>query len=281
MTKKDKKKQIELDEKMARCAPGFLPTWSNHFFEQEKAIEQTVMGMMGFILMIVLAILGGIAEASENASLAISLFFGFVGIVAVIYLVRKAVLKKLKTPGTRIHEYGTTRTDLFGRTHEVPYMVWNEAVRKGKLRFTTDGIRIRAGREKLFFSYEVGDSAMQAHVIECYDDFRKRLSEPTPELTKDGIGLLDRRYYYRRTRRQQIATVLVSEFALFCCMAAGSLGGVMGASLFIAPFLLSALFKLFKGAKLEREVNAKLNKALPAEGVDAGAKGGTAHECGR
>lgn len=259
----DEKKQSKAKQKAAaiealRTADGFLPQYSDFYFEKKKqvSIRKFVVGYV-FVIIFFNLILHDFDSQIWGVFLQIIiiLLFYYFGI-------KKPVMNRRKKCGARLEEYNIVKTTFFGEKPPISYSCIEHAVSSGDFHYGKTGLRIGHGAEKLVFHYEIGDSKAQKHMEECHAMLQRHLTSTLPPFEKKGLDLLDRKYFYEKSLRNQILSLLgaLLAFLIFYVVMPSSTEGTVFMGMVFGIWQCLSLYYLGKSGKLLERNHAYLLK---------------------
>lgn len=253
--------------KALRVADGFLPKYSDFYFEKKKNIHPWKY-VFGYVLVILFS--DSLLDNFDDCFLTIMLCY-IIALFLYHNLITVPVRNRRQKCGARLEEYGIVKTTFFGEKAPIPYSRIEQAVSSGDICYGSTGLRIGHGSGKLVFHYEIGDSKAQTHMEECHALLQKHLTSKLPPFEKKGLDLLDRKYFYKKAQRNQTFSLL-GAFLFFCSMYCTGMRTISG-SFFLAcifgPWECSSLYSICKSGKLAERNHVFLKKEFadyPAAG---------------
>lgn len=243
-----------------RTADGFLPKYSDFYYEKKKqpAIMKYVIGYIVVVF-------------SFNTILVhfdTQIFKVLLGIIWALvlyyFLIKLPIRNRRKKCGTRFEEHGIVKVAFFGEKEPIPYLETEQAVTSGDIHYEDTGLRIGHGSKKLVFHYEIGDSKAQKHVEDCYALLQKHLTVKLPPFNKSALDLLDRKYFYEKSRRNNTVSLIIALilFLIFYASGAQYTSGKLILAIFFCPWESISLFGLCKSARLSERNHMLLKKAF-------------------
>ena len=204
-----KKKSKEPD---IRKTPGFLPKYSDYYFEKKK------QSRMGWIFATFYpSFLTFCADIDTHFEYFwMHVVCGVFGVLFVLVLViEPLVLKGRKKLGIYLQPTQALRVGLWGKESPVYYSEMDAAVSSGRVSFEDTGIQIGQGPNKMVFHYEIGDSEAQKHVEECYGMLQSHIRAKLPRYEKKALDLLDRRFFYERSRKRCVLSLFLAVLSFW------------------------------------------------------------------
>ncbi len=235
-----KKHQAAIEQR--RMEEGFLPQYSDFYFEKKQRARSTWLAIWLCLI-------------------------SFIPVPAILFLlyyafVQKFIMERQKMRGIRFEESGIVKLTAYGEKTVVPYSWIEQSVTANRICYKKTGMQIGTGIEKLVFHYEIGDSTAQRHIEDCYAFLQKHLSVKLPPFEKKCFGLLDRKYFYEKSRKNQILS-LICAVILFRLLLGTLLANKACCIFFSSAFALwecYSLYLLCKSGKLLACNQVKLMK---------------------
>ncbi len=182
------------------------------------------------------------------------------------YFIRK---HRLKTP----HKLLTNEVLYqwpFGIQRRHSYEQWADSVRRGHFNIGRRGFEFRLGLEKLTFFYNVGSLNERRKTEISYERFRKHLLDQDseldrilPVLTKENTDLLDKRFFYHRSRRNQLLVLICNMVFFYTVFDKYDSQSVIVAAVICGIVESFAFYFLLKGAYYHYKNEMKIRKDLP------------------
>lgn len=258
MSKESKDNIIEIE----REEEGFLPYYSEAYYERISYWNVNMLG--GGLLPVVLIAVSAI-KATDNP------LFGLLFAIVPIQIIL-CVLEKPLTRKSRLYGYHFTENELIkevrGKKTTYSYRDIASAIEQKKVCICEDEFRVPLPkRGYIAFPYEIGNTKHQRQVIKCY----KRLSElvhcKMPEMRKKDLELLDRAYFYNRSFKRCMTTLIILQISIFvfnCVVHSGNAFYFVNAIFFIVQMI--AMFRMLKSTVLgnqnKRRAIAELQNEL-------------------
>lgn len=260
MIKSEKEQTIE----KARNAENFLPLYADYYFEKKKR-----SGSMWLTVSIYACIMFGMLSfASEfKFNLAVVLLIFFVLVVLYQIFLAKHLMNWQKMLGAKLQPDGAIKQNMFGMKRKISYYDLQQDISDGYMCYGDTAIQVGKGKNKLSFHYEIGDSIAQKHVNACYRELQKYLTVKLLPFKKSGLELLDKKYYYDKSRKRQTISLCIALLLFFAYVAGGGLKTTEDAifsTLFLVPWECFSLYVLSKNAPLTKENHEKLQEFLNA-----------------
>lgn len=236
-----------------RKADYFLPWYSDFYFEKKNSEAK-----IQIIFFIYLAPASGmISLISDMKNIVLNGLFLF-SIVALIYLlkIRPRILDSRKTCGTFFYKNTAVRIDINNNEIPIPYSLLELEISEGHIQYGETGLEIGSGENKLVFHYEIGDAEAQAHVEQCYDELQRHLNVPLLPYEKNGLDLLDRRYFYEKSRRNQTISLFCALFLFLCfykIKGISTMTEIMFLGIIFGLWECISIYMLFKNALLTQQ----------------------------
>lgn len=165
---------------------------------------------------------------------------------------------------------GISYPGLFGKIHKHSYFEWADSVNAGHFRVGPRGFEFWLGRERINFFYNVGITKAREDSKRRYDVFRQYLieaipmvEEKLPEFTKKNVDLLDKRCFYKRSRRNQLLVLLCNLVAFLYFNYLGGNKGVLLTCFICGLVEFCVLYFLVKGAYYHFKNENAIREALP------------------
>ena len=243
-----------------RTADGFLPKYSDFYYEKKKQ-PQTMKFVFGYVFVILF--FNTILDNFDDQIFKV-LFCIICILILYHYLIKLPIRNRQKKCGTRFEEQGIVRVGFFGEKEPIPYFETEQAVTSGDIHYEDTGLRIGRGSKKLIFHYEIGDSKAQKHVEECYALLQKHLSVKLPPFDKKALDLLDRKYFYEKSRRNYTISLILALlfFLIFYAPGVQTTSGKLFLAIMFCPWESISLFGLCKSARLSERNHMLLKKAF-------------------
>lgn len=148
-----------------------------------------------------------------------------------------------------------------GGGRDIPYEEIREALLRRKIKITTSSFKVPKKRGYISFHYEVGNAKLQKEIKESYRFLAEKVPAEFPKLTKTVIQQMDRRFFYRKDRRNSSIVMILSSFVMLLydvgpviwCVIVVGLGQVV-------QYLM--LDSLFRGIYFGKKVEEKIQKAF-------------------
>ena len=243
-----------------RTADGFLPKYSDFYYEKKKQ-PPALKFVIGYVIVSI-----SLNTILNNFNTQIfKVLFGIVwALVLYHFLIKMPIRNRRKKCGTRFDEHGIVKVAFFGEKEPIPYLETEQAVISGDIHYEDTGLRIGHGSKKLIFHYEIGDSKAQKHIEECYALLQKHLTVKLPPFDKNALDLLDRKYFYEKSRRNNTISLIIALilFLIFYASGAQYTSGKLLLAAFFCPWECIALFGLCKSARLSERNHMLLKKAF-------------------
>lgn len=258
-TKADKERTIE----QARREEYFLPKYSDYYFEKQKAVS--LWSLLGYVYVSIIFLLI-IAESNDLSASFVWICLAIIG-VGVLYLcvLKKYINQRKMLYGAQIMPEGIVVKGAWGYEHRISYYDLQQEIAQGHMKYADTGIELGKGKNKLTFHYEIGDSAAQKHVKKCYAQLQKYIIEKLIPYEKQGLELLDKRYFYAKSRRRYLILLGVASFIFFVFVRAGVIVTILGAVIYspmIGGLEYFGLFRLSKNAVLTMQNYDKMQQML-------------------
>lgn len=256
--KLSKSKQRAAAIEALRTADGFLPQYSDFYFEKKKQLS-TWKFVLGYVFIII--IFNVLLDDFENQIWGVLLRI-IIALLIYFFGIKKPIMYRRQKCGVRLEEYNFIKETFFGEKPPVSYTEIEQAVSSGDIRYGKTGLRIGRGAGKLVFHYEIGDSKAQKHMEECYALLQKHLTTKLPPFEKKGLDLLDKRYFYEKSRRTHILSLLgaLPAFFLFYRAMPSSLAGALYLAMMFGIWECISLYCLGKSGKLFERNHVYLKK---------------------
>ncbi len=260
--KQSKRAQRAAALKALRTAEGFLPQYSDFSFAKDQLLSYWRF-LFSYLFIIFFIALHDIALAEEFVVFLKHVILWFI-IIFVLYslVLSPLLLRRRKKCGARLEEYNIVKTGLFGQKPPISYSVIEQAVRAGDIHYGKTGLQIGHGSAKLVFHYEIGDSKAQKHMEECHAILQRHLTSKLPPFEKKGLDLLDRRYFYKKSRRNHTLSLIgaLLLFLLFYFDGISQLGVVITLAIIFCIWECISLYYLGANGKLSERNQAALQK---------------------
>lgn len=262
-TKEKKSEKERLKEKIAlrRTENGFLPTYSDFYFEKKKHNGEIWISVLIYLALI--TFVPAMIDGFENNPLTILGCF-IVAILLYYIFFRNHFLNKKKLCGSRLTKEGIIKCTAFRQKPPVSYLYIEEAVATGNYEYDDTGLRIGKGDGELVFHYEIGDTEATKHVEECYQLLQQHMQQKLPPLNKKLLGLLDHKYYYEKMRKNQFSRLLGGTllFLILYLSTVSSLAGAVILGVLISLWDCRSIYLLCQSAKLYAVNQAAIQLAL-------------------
>lgn len=255
MKKQDSKKKNakasrkEIIEKKRR-EEGFLPEYSDFYFEKKRQTRRIwLMCLVYFTFILMFWVCG---EKFQNVSVNTTTLCCFGGIIYFGWL-QRGILNQKKVSGIQLNPNMAVKTNIYGRRTEISYSSIDHVITHGELCYDDTGLKIGYGSRQLCFHYEIGDAKAQKHIKECYEILQSHLSVKLPPFEKKCLDLLDRKYFYEKSRKKHTLSLLA---AIMLSLIRINLMGIETAKGAVCFGIICgiwenwSLYQLFKGAVL-------------------------------
>ena len=258
--KLSKKAQKAAAIEALRTEDGFLPQYSDFYFEKKKqfSIGYNIKYILGYLLVILF--FNGIVQ--DFGSRFWSVYLCIIISLVTYYIIKKAVINRQMKCGTRLEEYNFIKTGFFGEKPPISYSVIEQAVSAGDIHYGKTGLRIGHGAGKLVFHYEIGDSKAQKHMEECHTILQHHLTSKLPPFEKKGLDLLDRKYFYEKSRRTHTISLLCALLGFLIFYSAGipQTEGLFIIAMIFCIWECLSIYYLGKSGKLSERNHVCLQK---------------------
>lgn len=240
----------------------FLPKYSKLYFEKKK----NASGVFGMTLLYSGLIYGAIAWGyltNGGYSVMSRWLVIFAIVIFGIYLicVCSNTEKKREKYGMNLSYEGVQRITGHGMEETISYQVYEEAVKAGQYHYDKTGLVIGKGKNKLVFHYEIGNAKAQENIRECYKVLQEHMQVELPPFETKGLGLLDKRYFYKKSLRNQTLSLLCATLLLL--VVANNVTEAVGMGVVIVcPWEYISLYILFKDAVMLSKNHAAIKEAF-------------------
>lgn len=241
---------------------AFLPKYSKLYFEQKKAWSALWLMVIIYAGIFLIPILMAVSEEEEDVG-AFGVFSILVYICVLFYhlALRKRVWEVKKEYGMSFATDGVKRIGLHGEEETIPYAVYEEAVSAGEFRYEKTGLVIGKGIHELVFHYEIGNSEAQKDVKQCYATLQEHITGKLPPFETKCLGLLDKRYFYKKSMRNQSISLLCAT--LFMLVVKSSLMEMMMFGIIVlCPWECISFYIIVKNAYMISQNNTALQKLV-------------------
>lgn len=265
-SKKNKKEIIKSGKEQAieqaRNAENFLPLYSDRYFAKKK---QT--GSMWLTVSIYVGILFGMLSFASKFQFTLAVVLLILSVVVALYQIffARYIMDWRKMPGTKLQPDGAIKQSMFGMERKISYSDLQQDISDGHMCYGDTAIQVGKGKNKLFFHYEIGDSVAQKHINTCYRELQKYLTVKLLPFEKSGLELLDKKYYYDKSRKRQTLSLCIASLFFYAYVAGGGLKtieDVIFPTLLLMPWECFSLYVLSKNAFLTKANHEKLQKFL-------------------
>ena len=208
----------------------FLPKYSKIYFENQKGYRAIGIASSAF-----LAFIFGLITILDKYKQQFILNWFYVSIAVLVYflLLHNIRMDYRKKRGYSFGEEGVTVIGGNGKERRmIPYSELENAAARRQIHAKGKGLVIGWGTKKLCFFYEPGDEEAQKQVRKCYAMLQNHITTQLPRFRKTGQDLLDRRFFYKRSRRNQTILLAIGTFLIWVVCQEGS-----GADPFTIMFL--------------------------------------------
>ncbi|WP_044934461.1 hypothetical protein [Pseudobutyrivibrio sp. LB2011] len=158
----------------------------------------------------------------------------------------------------------------FGIENKHSYLEWADSALAGHYKVGPRGFEFRLGFEKLVFFYNVGISKERTDSQRRYNIFREHLVEcqpmldqQLPKFTKENIDFLDKRCFYRYSRRNQFLVLACNTVAFWFFRDVGGETGIFLTCLVCGLVEFFIFYFLLKGAYYNYLNENNIREALP------------------
>lgn len=232
-----------------RAESGFLPKYSDFYFEKKKNQNNVWKYVLCYAALIILLP----ALAKHNGIHPGTVLVCAVVLLILVCLVPHTFFKNRKLLGAKLTDEGIVRITAFGTKPPIPYSHIEQTVAAGDFRYKDAGLQIGHGSEKLVFHYEIGNSTAQKHIEDCHRLLQTHMQRTLPPFEKKGLDLLDRRYFYKKSRRNQVISLLgaTAFFLLFYVLAERSMASLLLTGIIFGGWECLSIISLGKNAKLD------------------------------
>lgn len=203
----NKPKEVKSEE----LKKGFLPSYSKFYLKKKSTYNPHKLLLWFFLGIPFMALF--IDEFQGTDQVVVIGFFG--AIILYYFVIREFWLKYVKDLGTDLQVGMAVKKLPFGRERSIPYSVLEEEIKAGHMKYGDYGIEIGKGKNKLVFHYEVGSARKQAHIAKTYEHLQQYIHTPLLPYDKKRIGLMDARYFYRQSNKNQRTCLLVNMFLMW------------------------------------------------------------------
>jgi len=198
----NKPKEVKAEE----LKKGFLPLYSKFYLKKKSTYNPHKLLLWFFLGIPFMALFIDEFQGTDQAVFIV--FFG--AIILYYFVIREIWLKYVKDLGTDLQVGMAVKKLPFGRERSILYSVLEEEIKAGYMKYGDYGIEIGKGKNKLVFHYEVGSTKKQKHIAETYEHLQQYIHTPLLPYDKKWIGLMDARYFYRQSNKNQRTCLLVN-----------------------------------------------------------------------
>lgn len=261
--KREKEKTLEEIEKY-RCESGFLPYYSDTFFESSRSYRNTT-AILGIYLSIYLMIYLLVSE-KKTAFICYSIFI----LLVLLCLTFVADMEK------KIGKYGYHLLEdrivlrKWGMEREISYNDIRTKLQERKVKVTEKKLVVPTNKGNIAFSYEVGNAKQQKHVMACYEMLRTKVVGNMPAINMKNLDIFDKAYFYNKSYRKCMIVLLVVQIGVFFW----SFGDTTNHFFYVFNGLTAliqyiTIYRLFRSVRCSVK-NWKKMKTILGEAIDAG-----------
>ncbi|MBQ8729810.1 MAG: hypothetical protein IJY81_01255 [Lachnospiraceae bacterium] len=242
----------------------FLPKYSEYYFKRKEKVKNDLIAVFIYVYLFAFMICITI-ECNLKTLIVIALCH-----VMYLFFLRKLILSKKKNIG-----YLLTKTDIvrYGWFMErrISYETIANDVKAGYMHYDKYALVVGRNSRRLEFHYEIGASAAQEHIKECYEELKKILQIELLPYHAGTFRTMDALYYYGTSRRNQIISLILSVLtfavAMYANYDATALVRVVWA-LIVALWQCVTLYLLIKNVALTTKYIQNYDAKLEDEKMD-------------
>ena len=191
-----------------RRVGNFLPKYSDYYFEKKIRAYKICAVFFGYLALIltVCILFGAYTVAGVFA-------WDVLFIIGLIYCLKgnQIVNNYRKKVGYLIQPDMIVRVKNFNQpVGDISYEELDHEIKEGAIHYGNTALRLGRGRNKITFSYEIGYAAAKTQVKKCHKELQKHLPSKLPPFENKGLGLLDRRYCYKKGMKNQVISLLLA-----------------------------------------------------------------------
>lgn len=261
-------KSLEKELDRRRKTNDFLPEYSDFYFEtkQQRKTSRVIISTHNLILFSIMALIMLFKKTIVNAIAISSLVFVFY-----YCRVHPPIMNKKKLCGTTFYKDSAEKKDFSGNKTSIAYSEIEQEILAGNMRYGHTGMQIGKGRNRLTFHYEIGDVKAQQHVEQCYNVLKSRLNTPLLPYDSKIRDLMDRKYFYKKSRRNQTISLVAAllTFLFFSVNEFSNMGFAIIASIILCFWECTTFKLLFRNAKLNCKNHDNLTRILSKDHPNA------------